>query len=104
METVWPLVFDELRSALKATRLPTHRRDDKSNNKAVILDDEWELEYSWRDAAAHKLRLAVSEWLSGMKVSHPTPLLQVVYLLFSTELRILSMIDMIVTILLVKSC
>jgi hypothetical protein len=71
METVWPLVSDELHSALKAPRLPTYHRDDK---KAVMLDDEWEPEYSWRDPAAHKLRLAVSEWLSRTKVRRPTPI------------------------------
>ncbi|KAK7030946.1 U3 snoRNP protein [Paramarasmius palmivorus] len=59
-DTTWNLLFQEVQEASRSSNSEAMGGDvvDEGENK-----DVWEEERSWRDPSAHKLRVAVMEWL-----------------------------------------
>lgn len=61
-DTVWSLVFQEVKTALEnsdASTVPTWMSEDEDGDGDSIREEE----KTWRDPSAHKLRVAVSSWL-----------------------------------------
>jgi U3 small nucleolar RNA-associated protein 20 len=61
-ETVWRVMFEELRAVIDLSNVDSVPDWTKDSNGAGNADEVRESERSWRDPSAHKIRSALANW------------------------------------------